>query len=58
VFLRMISYYITWHVHARLAPILFTDDDKTTAKPPAPPRRPRRPLSASPGQGRRQAHHW
>jgi len=54
----MISYYITWHVHARLAPILFTDDDKTTAKPPAPPRRPRRPLSASPGQGRRQAHHW
>ena len=27
VFLRMISYYITWHMQARLAPVLFTDDD-------------------------------
>ncbi len=26
VFLRMISYYITWHMHDRLAPLLFTDD--------------------------------
>ena len=32
VFLRMISYYITWHMHARLAPILFTDDDKPAAQ--------------------------
>jgi len=32
VFLRMISYYITWHMQARLAPILFTDDDKPTAQ--------------------------
>jgi hypothetical protein len=31
VFLRMLSYYITWHLHARLAPLLFTDDDKATA---------------------------
>jgi Transposase DDE domain len=31
VFLRMISYYITWHMQARLAPLLFTDDDKQTA---------------------------
>jgi hypothetical protein len=31
VFLRMLSYYITWHMQARLAPILFTDDDKPTA---------------------------
>jgi Transposase DDE domain len=31
VFLRMISYYITWHMQARLAPILFTDDDRQTA---------------------------
>ncbi len=31
VFLRMISYYITWHMHARLAPMLFTDDDKPAA---------------------------
>jgi len=35
VFLRMISYYISWHMQARLAPVLFTDDDKpaTTARP-------------------------
>jgi len=32
VFLRMLSYYITWHMQARLAPMLFTDDDKTTAQ--------------------------
>jgi Transposase DDE domain len=32
VFLRMISYYITWHMQARLAPLLFTDDDKQTAQ--------------------------
>ena len=31
VFLRMLSYYITWHMHARLAPVLFTDDDKPAA---------------------------
>src|SRR6266581_1113799 len=31
VFLRMLSYYITWHLQARLAPMLFTDDDKATA---------------------------
>jgi Transposase DDE domain len=31
VFLRMLSYYITWHMQARLAPILFTDDDKPAA---------------------------
>jgi Transposase DDE domain len=32
VFLRMLSYYITWHMQARLAPMLFTDDDKTAAQ--------------------------
>jgi len=32
VFLRMLSYYITWHMQARLAPVLFTDDDKQTAQ--------------------------
>ena len=32
VFLRMISYYITWHMQARLAPVLFTDDDKPAAQ--------------------------
>ena len=36
VFLRMISYYITWHMQARLAPILFTDDDKPTAQATRP----------------------
>jgi hypothetical protein len=28
----MLSYYITWHMQARLAPLLFTDDDKATAQ--------------------------
>jgi Transposase DDE domain len=32
VFLRMLSYYITWHMQARLAPMLFTDDDKHAAE--------------------------
>src|SRR6266567_5738607 len=36
VFLRMLSYYITWHMHARLATILFTDDDKATAQAARP----------------------
>jgi hypothetical protein len=32
VFSRMLSYYISWHMQARLAPILFTDDDKPAAQ--------------------------
>jgi Transposase DDE domain len=32
VFLRMLSYYICWHMQARLAPVLFTDDDKPAAQ--------------------------
>ena len=32
VFLRMLSYYITWHMQGRLAPLLFTDDDKPAAQ--------------------------
>jgi hypothetical protein len=36
VFLRMISYYITWHMQGRLAPILFTDDDKPAAQAARP----------------------
>jgi hypothetical protein len=32
VFLRMLSYYITWHMQAWLAPLLFTDDDKPAAQ--------------------------
>jgi len=32
VFLRMLSYYLTWHMHDRLAPLLFTDHDKATAE--------------------------
>jgi len=36
VFLRMLSYYITWHMQARLAPALFTDDDKATASAARP----------------------
>src|SRR3974390_2107955 len=36
VFLRMLSYYLSWHVQARLAPLLFTDDDKPAAHAPRP----------------------
>src|SRR5512140_421456 len=32
VFLRMLSYHISWHMQARLAPLLFTDDDKPAAQ--------------------------
>jgi hypothetical protein len=33
VFLRMLSYYLSWHIQARLAPLLFTDDDKPATRP-------------------------
>jgi hypothetical protein len=36
VFLRMLSYYISWHMEARLAPLLFTDDDKQAAQATRP----------------------
>ena len=36
VFLRMLSYYITWHMQARLAPLLFADDDKPAAQAARP----------------------
>jgi Transposase DDE domain len=36
VFLRMLSYYLSWHMQARLAPLLFTDDDKTAASAARP----------------------
>jgi Transposase DDE domain len=32
VFLRMLSYYLSWHMQARLASLLFTDDDKPVAQ--------------------------
>jgi transposase len=31
MFLRMLSYYISWHMKQRLAPILFQDNDKPAA---------------------------
>jgi Transposase DDE domain len=36
VFLRMLSYYISWHMQARLASVLFTDDDKPAAQAARP----------------------
>jgi DDE family transposase len=44
VFLRMLSYYVNWHMNQRLAPMLFKDDDRTAAEaartsPVAPARR-------------------
>ena len=32
VFLRMLSYYISWHMQARPSPILFPDNDKPAAQ--------------------------
>jgi hypothetical protein len=32
VFLRLLSYYLSWHMQARLAPVLFTGDDKPAAR--------------------------
>lgn len=32
VFLRMLSYYVSFHMEQKLAPILFRDDDKTSAE--------------------------
>ena len=36
VFLRMLSYYLSWHMQARLAALLFTDDDKQAAQAARP----------------------
>jgi hypothetical protein len=36
VFLRMLSYYVTWHMKQKLAPILFHDDDKSAARAKRP----------------------
>jgi Transposase DDE domain len=36
VFLRMLSYYLSWHMQARLASLLFTDDDKPAASAARP----------------------
>jgi Transposase DDE domain len=36
VFVRMLSYYLSWHMQARLAPLLFTDDDKPAARAARP----------------------
>ena len=44
VLIRMLAYYVTWHMQQRLAPMLFKDDDPaagkaTRASPVAPARR-------------------
>ena len=33
LFLRMLSYYVAWHMKQALAPLLFKDDDKEAARP-------------------------
>jgi transposase len=45
VLIRMLAYYVTWHMQQRLAPVLFKDDDPAAGKaarpsPVAPARRP------------------
>jgi hypothetical protein len=44
VLIRLLAYYVTWHMQHRLAPVLFKDDDPATGKtarpsPVAPARR-------------------
>jgi hypothetical protein len=44
VLIRMLAYYVTWHMQQKLAPVLFTDDDPAAARaarpsPVAPARR-------------------
>jgi Transposase DDE domain len=36
VLIRLLAYYITWHMQQRLAPILFKDDDPTAGKTARP----------------------
>ena len=55
VFLRMLSYYLSWHMQDRLAPMLFTDDDKPAAQaartsPVAPAARSPRALAKAASQ--------
>ena len=50
LFLRMLSYYLSWHMQARLAPLLFTDRHKPAAQaarpsPVAPAARSRQALT-------------
>ena len=51
VFLRMLSYYISWHMQDRLAPLLFTDDGKPAAQ--AARTSPAAPAARSPAPGPR-----
>jgi hypothetical protein len=50
VFLRMLSYHLSWHMQARLAPLLFTDDDQPAAQAarPSPVARPPAPRAPWP----------
>ena len=62
VFLCMLAYYLEWHMRARLAPMLYDDDDKDAAEalrvspvakasarpPPSPRARPGEPPTALP----------
>ena len=36
VFLCLLAYYVQWHMRQRLAPLLFEDDDKTSARAKRP----------------------
>jgi DDE family transposase len=36
VLIRMLAYYVTWHMQQRLAPMLFKDDDPATGKAARP----------------------
>ena len=57
VLIRMLAYYVTWHMQHKLAPMLFKDDDPAAARAARPsPVAPRPPLALGAGQGRHQSH--
>jgi hypothetical protein len=57
VLIRMLAYYITWHMQQRLAPMLFKDDDpRRRPRGPAQPGRPGAAVTGGAGQGRHQGH--
>ncbi|EUA73237.1 putative transposase [Mycobacterium xenopi 4042] len=61
MFLRMLSYYISWHMKQALAPILFADNDKPAAAakrtdPVAPPNAPIKPSPRPPANAPKTTH--
>ncbi|GFG93307.1 hypothetical protein MBOU_53490 [Mycobacterium bourgelatii] len=57
MFLRMLSYYISWHMKQALAPLLFRDHDKPAAAAKRTNPLPRSTFRCRPSQSLPQTHH-